>query len=278
MAAIIPPLHQRSSQKKVLTPFQFFPRLPLSQVRPAKSRVRTIFEIGGKAVGKAPKTTLMLGFSIVTHLTAAAAFSDGHKTPAPRLIVRVSNYAQVPLETQSVGQRIAARIFHRAGIETSWLDCSLTSEGKYRMPDCEESDAASSLALRLVPASPATVAHFGSQTLGVAAQPQKGTPAIAGVFYDRVQKLARGDAASTAMILGHAMAHELGHLLLGTNSHSPVGLMRAQWNSRDLQLASAGDLDFTAHQAASLREELVRRSRQRKLVADENSSTSASRC
>src|SRR5688572_16734301 len=36
MAAIIPPLHQGSSQKKFLTAFQFFPRLPLSQVRAGK--------------------------------------------------------------------------------------------------------------------------------------------------------------------------------------------------------------------------------------------------
>src|SRR5688572_3169585 len=98
MAAIIPPLHQRSSQKKFLTAFQFFLRLPLSQVRPATSRASTIVEIGGNAVGKAPKTTLMLGFSIVTHFTAAAGFSAGSSTPAPRLTVRVFNYAQVPLQ------------------------------------------------------------------------------------------------------------------------------------------------------------------------------------
>jgi hypothetical protein len=229
-------------------------------------------------VGNAPRITMMLGIAIVTHLTAAAGFSEDRRTPAPRLTVRVFNYAQVALETQSLAQKIAARIFHRAGIETSWLDCSLSSEGKHRVPDCEGPAAAWSLALRLVPVSPATVAQFGSQTLGIAAQPEKGTPASAGVFYDHVEKLARGNAASAAMIVGHAMAHELGHLLLGTNSHSPVGLMRAQWSRRDLQLASAGDLGFTAHQGASLRDETDRRSRQQKLVADENSTTSASRC
>src|SRR5262245_53748795 len=36
MAAIIPSLHPRHSQKKFLIAFQFFPQLPLSQVRPAK--------------------------------------------------------------------------------------------------------------------------------------------------------------------------------------------------------------------------------------------------
>jgi hypothetical protein len=211
-------------------------------------------------VGNAPQITLMLAISVVTHFTVAAGFSEGSRTPVPRLTVRVFNYGQVPLLTQSLGQKIAARIFHRAGIETNWLDCSLSSEGKHQVPDCYEPAAASFLDLRLIPACPATIAQFGSQTLGVAAQSEKGTSAAASVFYDRVEKLARGDAASTAMILGHAMAHELGHLLLGTNSHSRHGLMKAQWNRRDLQLASAGDLGFMTHQAASLRESAQRSS------------------
>jgi hypothetical protein len=211
----------------------------------------------------------------MTHFTVAAGFSEGSRTSAPRLTVRVFNYAQVPLQTQSLGQKIAARILHRAGIVTSWLDCSLSSEGKHQLPDCNEPAAVWFLDLRLVPC-PAT--QFGSQTLGIAAQPQQGTPAAAGIFYDHVEKLARGDAASAAVLLGHAMAHELGHLLLGTNSHSPAGLMRVQWSRRDLQLASAGHLIFMAHQAASLRDETVRRSRQQKLVADEHSTTSGSRC
>ena len=39
------------------------------------------------------------------------------------------------------------------------------------------------------------------------------------------------------VILGHAAAHEIGHLLLGSNSHSPFGLMRARWSGQDLQNA-----------------------------------------
>ena len=31
-------------------------------------------------------------------------------------------------------------------------------------------------------------------------------------------------------ILGRVTAHEIGHLLIGTNSHAPSGLMRASWN------------------------------------------------
>ncbi len=48
------------------------------------------------------------------------------------------------------------------------------------------------------------------------------------------------------VILGHAAAHEIGHLLLGSNSHSPQGLMRARWSRQDLQNAGIGQSSFHA--------------------------------
>ena len=178
-----------------------------------------------------------------------------------RITVRVFNYAQVSPVTQQHAQEIAARIFYRTGIKTSWLECSLSSEGKYTAADCEQPAEASDLILRLVPVSAATVAQFGNATLGIAAQPEKGTHASASVFYDRVEQVARGGAAARAVILGHAMAHELGHLLLGSNSHSPVGLMRAQWSRLDFRHASAGELVFRPHEAVFIRDQVRRRSR-----------------
>jgi hypothetical protein len=62
-----------------------------------------------------------------------------------------------------------------------------------------------------------------------------------GVFYDRVQQISR-QTVNEGMVLGHAIAHELGHLLLGVDAHSPEGLMRAHWTSRDLALAAQGKL------------------------------------
>ena len=39
------------------------------------------------------------------------------------------------------------------------------------------------------------------------------------------------------MILGHAVAHEIGHLLLRTMTHSTTGLMCALWDREDLKRA-----------------------------------------
>jgi len=45
------------------------------------------------------------------------------------------------------------------------------------------------------------------------------------VFYHRVEEESRNGISSTSTILGHIMAHELGHLLLGEDSHSADGIM-----------------------------------------------------
>ncbi|MEO5822443.1 MAG: hypothetical protein ABIT71_18195 [Vicinamibacteraceae bacterium] len=53
-----------------------------------------------------------------------------------------------------------------------------------------------------------------------------------------------------ALILGRVTAHEIGHLLLGTNSHAPTGLMQATW---DLKRRHPSDWQFTSANAAKMR-------------------------
>jgi hypothetical protein len=55
------------------------------------------------------------------------------------------------------------------------------------------------------------------------------------------------------------MAHEIGHLLLGVNSHSRRGVMSAPWDSNKLRQAEIGQLGFVRQQAAAIRAESLRR-------------------
>ena len=52
------------------------------------------------------------------------------------------------------------------------------------------------------------------------------------------------------------LAHEIGHLLLGTKTHMSHGLMRPSWQ---LQRLDRGDWDFTLEDAAAIRARLKRR-------------------
>ena len=84
---------------------------------------------------------------------------------------------------------------------------------------------------------------------------------IVKVSYSRIKAFSRGLNSSptlgdndTACILGHVVAHEIGHLLLPRGPHSPSGIMRA-WLDR--QLAALGGLFFTADQAQDIRTKLA---------------------
>ena len=55
-------------------------------------------------------------------------------------------------------------------------------------------------------------------------------------------------------LLGCVIAHEVGHLLLGSDSHSHEGIMQGRWEDAQLREAGKGDLQFTPSQAAFMRE------------------------
>jgi hypothetical protein len=54
------------------------------------------------------------------------------------------------------------------------------------------------------------------------------------------------------IVLGSAMAHEIGHMLL-SGRHSQQGVMRASFNQADFRRIAAGDLAFTDSEAAGIR-------------------------
>ena len=59
-------------------------------------------------------------------------------------------------------------------------------------------------------------------------------------------------------LLGHAAAHEIGHLLLGSTGHSPAGIMRASWEVKDLWHLPHSGLIFLPRQLSSIRTAMVR--------------------
>ena len=72
------------------------------------------------------------------------------------------------------------------------------------------------------------------------------------MFSSGIEQLTNNSSASPADIMGHVMAHELGHLLLGLNSHSSLGIMQAHWTDRQLRQMSMGFLKFDKHQSDTM--------------------------
>jgi len=71
--------------------------------------------------------------------------------------------------------------------------------------------------------------------------------------------MARDAGIDSAELLGRTMAHEVGHLLLGTNQHGPHGLMRASWSGADLRRNRATQWLFDGQEAEAMRQGLARR-------------------
>ena len=82
------------------------------------------------------------------------------------------------------------------------------------------------------------------------------------VFRDRVLALAQSGRYPEAVLLGHAIAHELGHLLLNSSTHARYGLMAARWRDTELDRAAVGLLQFSQAEASCIRAEVLRRSNQ----------------
>ena len=71
--------------------------------------------------------------------------------------------------------------------------------------------------------------------MGAATGTSEARGRLAYVFYPRVALLARGAPYNAeSRILGHVIAHEMGHLLLPPNSHSQSVVMLADWDSEHL--------------------------------------------
>ena len=119
--------------------------------------------------------------------------------------------------------------------------------------------------LRSLPGVWPTIA---TDALGVAIGTREQRGRLAYVFYSRVEHIAlthlnvprhiKKDEIYTVIVLAHAMAHEMGHLLL-PYGHSSTGLMRADWNAKDLDLALDRRLNFTSEQAELIRGQLLAR-------------------
>ena len=84
---------------------------------------------------------------------------------------------------------------------------------------------------------------------------------------DRVLEQAKSGNLSVPVTLGHAMAHEPGHLLMPSAGHTSSGLMRGKWSPSDFLLAAQGKLHFTSQQAEIFPAEVSTRNRMQQAEA-----------
>lgn len=198
--------------------------------------------------------------SVATHLCAlllvallgmsSAAQSGGDDRSD--LTVHLYDYVAISEETSRHAIGEAGRILRTAGITTNW-----------RVHAFHEPDVATSavrftfgptdLAVRVMPAEMAVLMGLSPDALGFAFPSRiDGIGTLALVIFDHIENTAR----RPGLLMGHVIAHEVGHLLLGPNSHSTHGIMQDPWTPAVREQAYRGQLLFMPDQVSLMRERL----------------------
>lgn len=79
---------------------------------------------------------------------------------------------------------------------------------------------------------------------------------LATIYLDRVARVAATAGVDTGILLGRAIAHDIGHLLLGSLRHGDAGLMQALWSRQMLERNTPDDWNFTSGKSRALRRRL----------------------
>lgn len=173
------------------------------------------------------------------------------------LTVLVYDYTRLPAFELENAIGVAQRIFHNAGITTQRVQCATAHESR-RGSGCPEALGAGSVVLRIVRSD--WQGSGGRQgRIGSALYDAEGSLGIyAYVFQQGVEEAVQLGGCGRFQVLGHAMAHEVGHLLLGAGSHSATGIMQPHWAVRQMARAPGG-VTFSREQAQRIRANLTSR-------------------
>jgi hypothetical protein len=198
-----------------------------------------------------------LTISLVLVLAATNGVIQGraneHEEGPQQLYVRIYDYAQVSPEVLAEAKSVAGSIFRKVGVEITWSGHSFSSvDGNLNREQSGPKIQLRILNQQMAEKLSANKTMTGLTFQGTTDQPGK----VTNVFYHRVEDLAKSKTCSKGEILGHATAHELGHLLLGNLNHSSTGLMKARLGHKELQTAAKGNLLFTEREAALIRRTL----------------------
>jgi len=189
----------------------------------------------------------------VAPAAAATPASAGRVSSWPvTLVVRVYDGVGLALRDLNEATRVATDILRAGGVDVRWKSCPRTAAGPDRS-DCRSPLAANEAVLRLIPASESMTREPAA--LGFTLLDAGGRRAVLStVFMDRVADVARRARVDEPQLTGRAMAHELGHLLLGTSGHAQTGLMRAFWSDDTLRSRTATDWRLLPAEMDAIRE------------------------
>jgi hypothetical protein len=201
--------------------------------------------------------TTFLVFLVFAAFSKAETNRNSSPSEAPSLVtISVFDSANVHTELLTAAEEEARRIFLQAGVETTWLNCSKPlAVGQSKSMPCG-TVGAEHLVVEILPVANSERLLFHLEVLGTATLTDKGEGFYCYVFYDRIERLAGERRLLKRILLGDVLAHETGHLMLGSNSHSLTGIMSGQWSGDGLRRVSQGGMFFDPSESRIIRQRL----------------------
>ena len=191
---------------------------------------------------------------MIVPLCVLAAASGTARADALEGSVTVRVYqtatAGVDPDLKAAALDVAGATLASASAVVSWKHCDSD------VAACDAPPAGRELVIRIVRA---TWEHYERELpLGDAlVDSGAGTAVLATIYFDRVDRVAKAAGMEAATLLGYAVAHEIGHLLLASSAHSTRGLMRPIWRDEELRNRRAVDWKFTKQDIAAIRNRLT---------------------
>jgi hypothetical protein len=169
---------------------------------------------------------------------------------APEVIIRVPAAGNIPIMVLAPAKAEATAVPRTAGVKARW---ETAGRSKPQVHECSGS-VADVIDVLVVDRG------TGNDHLGALAYSlpfaSSGTRVV--IFYDRV---AFETTKPNPTLPGFAIAHEIGHVLRGTDTHNLSGVMRDHRDERDYAQMAAHVLRFTADDADSMRRHVARKAR-----------------
>jgi hypothetical protein len=180
-------------------------------------------------------------------------------TAASTLDVHVYDRAGIPDSVLAEAHDVLARILRVSGIELHWRAGSASSPEAGRVvfpeparPGRERELACAArrdVALLIVGHGPVAPTPT---SLGYA-NPLAPEGVNATILYRRVTELANEHGLPIGTLLGHAVAHEIGHVLLRSNGHAKHGLMAGGWDRAQFQWIRRAGMFFEKDDAERMK-------------------------
>jgi hypothetical protein len=162
--------------------------------------------------------------SAVVAVMAAVALLGGSQAMAAEttdadLVLHVTTYERIPDAEMAGAQQAVVQVYGRIGVHIAWAG-GVAAEAA--------ADRARHIDVIFLTAAMADRKQPNASAFGQASH----VTGRAYIYPTRVFAHASQTSSDPELVLGLVLAHEIGHVLLPEYSHTPSGLMRAQWQGR----------------------------------------------